>query len=109
MIESLNKYSELVESVGQSMSILSSSLGFLGLECLLLLTISFILLFFVNQINAIYPKFNYFFVILISVILALITGMSFLGLVKYFAVMALPIILSVAINQIASIFVKKFQ
>lgn len=28
MIESLNKFSELVESVGQSMSILSSSLGF---------------------------------------------------------------------------------
>ena len=109
MIETLNKLTEIMDSLGSAISILSRSLGFLGIECVVLLFISFILLFFINQINAVFPRFNYFFVILLSLIFAYVTGMSFLGLVKYFAVMFLPFILSIAINQFAKFFIKKIQ
>ena len=99
MSEALTKIAEITESMGQLIGILASTLGFLGIQCLLLLLISFVLLFFMNQINSIFPKFNYFFVIFVSVVLSWITGISFLGVVKYLAVMAFPFILSIILPK----------
>ena len=109
MLESLNKLYDISERIGQSMSMITSSIGFLGLECIILLLVSFVLLFFVNQINAIYPKINYFLVILISVIFSIVTGMSLIGLAKYISVMLFPIFISISINQVARIVVKKLK
>ena len=109
MLESLNKFYDISEKIGQTMSMISSSIGFLGLECIILLLVSFFLLFFVNQINAIYPKINYYLVILISVIFSIVTGMSFIGLAKYILFMTFPIFLSIFINQVARFVVKKLK
>ena len=109
MLESLTKFYDISERIGQAMSLISSSIGFLGIECIILLLVSFVLLFFVNQINAIYPKINYFLVILISVIFSIVTGMSLIGLAKYISVMLFPIFISISINQVARIVVKKLK
>jgi len=109
MLESLTKFYDISERIGQAMSLISSSIGFLGIECIILLLVSFVLLFFVNQINAIYPKINYFLVILISVIFSIVTGMSLIGLAKYISVMLFPIFISISINQVARIVVKNIK
>ena len=109
MLESLTKFSDISEKIGQTISIVSSSIGFLGLECIILLLVSFVLLFFVNQINAIYPKVNYILVILISVIFSIVSGMSLIGLVKYISVMLFPIFLSIFVNQVARFIGEKLK
>ena len=109
MLESLTKFYEISEKIGHTMGMISSSIGFLGLECIILLLVSFVLLFFINQINAIYPKINYFLVILISVIFSIVSGMSLIGLAKYISVMSFPIFLSIFINQVARFVVKKIK
>jgi len=109
MLESLTKFYDISEKIGQTMSMISSSVGFLGLECIILLLVSFVLLFFINQINAIYPKINYFLVILISVIFSFVSGMSLIGLAKYILVMLFPIFLSIFVNQTARFIVKKIK
>ena len=107
MPEALTEIAELTSSMGHLIGIVGSTLGFLGIQCLLLLLISFVLLFFMNQINAIFPKFNYFFVIFVSVVLGLITGMNYLGVVKYLAVMAFPFILSIILPKAADLIWEK--
>ena len=109
MIEAINNFSETAETIGMFFTVIRNSLGFLGIECIILLIISFIFLFFINQINAIFPKFNYFFVISISVILALSTGMSLEGIAKYISVMLFPMFLSVVSNLTANIIKNKLQ
>ena len=99
MPEALTGIAEFTKSMGNLIEILASTLGFLGIQCLLLLLISFVLLFFMNQINAVFPKFNYFCVIFASVVLGLITDMNYLGVVKYLAVMAFPFILSIILPK----------
>ena len=107
MPEALTEIAEFTGSTGHLIEILGSTLGFLGIQCLLLLLISFVLLFFMNQINAIFPKFNYFFVIIVSVVLGLITGMNYLGVVKYLGVMAFPFILSIILPKAADLIWEK--
>ena len=107
MPEALTEIVEFTKSMGNLIEILASTLGFLGIQCLLLLLISFVLLFFMNQINAIFLKFNYFFVIFVSVVLGLITGMNYLGVVKYLAVMAFPLILSIILPKAADLIWEK--
>ena len=109
MPEALTEIAEFTSSMGHLIGIVGSTLGFLGIQCLLLLLISFVLLFFMNQINAIFPKFNYFFVIFVSVVLGWITGMSFLGVVKYLAVMAFPFIPSIILPKAASLIWEKYR
>ena len=46
MLESLTKFYEISEKIGHTMGMISSSIGFLGLECIILLLVSFVLLFF---------------------------------------------------------------
>ena len=99
MPEALTEIVEFTKSMGNLIEILASTIGFLGIQCLLLLLISFVLLFFMNQINAVFPKFNYFCVIFASVVLGLITDMNYLGVVKYLAVMAFPFILSIILPK----------
>ncbi len=107
MPEALTEISEFTNSMGNLIGILGSTLSFLGIQCLLLLLISFVLLFFMNQINTIFPKFNYFFVIFVSIVLGLITGMNYLGVAKYLAVMAFPFILSIILPKAIDLFWKK--
>ncbi len=109
MIDTLNKFSETAEIIATFFSIISKSLGFLGLECVILILISFILLFFINQINAIFPKFNYFFVISISLFIGYLTKISTEGIVKYILLMLFPLILSLIINLIANVIKNKLQ
>ena len=107
MLEALTEITEFTESKRYLIDTLASTLSFLGIQCLLLLLISFVLLFFMNQINSIFPKFNYFFVIFVSIVLSLITGVSFLGVVKYLAVMAFPFILSIILPKATNLIWKK--
>ena len=107
MPEALTEIAEFTKNMGNLIEIIASTLGFLGIQCLLLLLISFVLLFFMNQINAIFPKFNYFFVIFVSVVLGLITGMNYLGVAKYLAVMTFPFILSIIIPKAVDLIWKK--
>ena len=109
MSEALTEIADFTGSMGHLIEILGSTLGFLGIQCLLLLLISFVLLFFMNQINSIFPKFNYFFVIFVSVVLSWITGISFLGVVKYLAVMVFPFILSIILPKAAGLIVEKYR
>ena len=107
MSEALTRIAEFTESMGQLIGILASTLGFLGIQCLILLLISFVLLFFMNQINSIFPKYDYFFVIFVSVVLGLITGMHYLGVLKYLGVMAFPFILSIILPKAADMIWEK--
>ncbi len=109
MLESLTKIYDNSEKMAKTMSMISNSIGFLGLECMILLLVSFFLLFFINQINVIYPKINYFLVILISLIFSIVSGMSLISLAKYISVMLFPIFLSIIINRLARLIVKKIN
>ena len=67
------------------------------------------MLFFMNQINSIFPKFNYFFVVIVSIVLGWTTGMGFLSVIKYLAIMAFPFILSIVLPKAAGMIWEKYR
>jgi hypothetical protein len=107
--ETFNKLSELSEPMIQLIGILASTLGFLGVQCLALLLISFVLLFFMGLSNPIFPKFNYSFVVICSVVLGWITGMSFLAVIKYICIMAFPLIISIFLPILTNLIWKNWE
>ena len=82
--------SEFSDSIATFLGVVTGTLGFLGIGCMVLLTISLFMLFFLNQINAIYPKFNFYFVLGMSTILGISTGMSWISILKYLVIMSIP-------------------
>ena len=109
MAETFNKLSELSETMIQLIGILTSTLSFLGVQCLVLLLISFVLLFFMGLSNPIFPKFNYSFVVICSVVLGWITGMSFLAVIKYICIMAFPLIISIFLPILTNLIWKNWE
>ena len=106
MVKFYASISEFSNSIATFLGIIIGTLGFIGIGCMVLITISLFMLFFLNQINSIYPKFNFYFVLGVSTILGISTGISWVSILKYLVIMLIPAIFSFSIPFIINQFGK---